>query len=259
MSARIFFIACRVSSVITLAAGHVAVLGGVGDRVRIPWMPCLVHQVDDQLELVQALEVREARVVAGLDQGLEAGLDELGGAAAEDGLLAEEVGLGLVLEGGLDDPGAPAADAACVGQDLVAGSARWRPGGRPSGRGTPWALDELARGRDGPVLWGDHADVHARGGARSGRSESAKPWANIMQVAVRVPVRDLVPPDLCLLLVRQEDHHDVARLAASVTSRHLRGLRPRPRPAVGVGRRPTDHIDARVLQVEGVGVAHWEP
>jgi hypothetical protein len=35
----------------------------------------LVHQVDDQLQLVQALEVRDLRLVAGLDQRLEAGLD----------------------------------------------------------------------------------------------------------------------------------------------------------------------------------------
>ena len=99
ISSRICFIAARDSSAIDpLAAGHVAVLGGVGDRVAHPLDPLLVHQVGDQLQLVQALEVGEARVVAGLDQGLEAGPDQLGGAAAEDRLLAEEVGLALVLE-----------------------------------------------------------------------------------------------------------------------------------------------------------------
>ena len=76
-----------------LAAGHVAVLGGVGDRVAHALDPLLVHQVDDQLQLVQALEVGEAGVVARLDQGLESGPDELGGAAAQHRLLAEEVGL----------------------------------------------------------------------------------------------------------------------------------------------------------------------
>ena len=40
------------------AARVVAVLGRVGDRVAHPGQALLVHQVDDQLELVQALEVR---------------------------------------------------------------------------------------------------------------------------------------------------------------------------------------------------------
>src|SRR5882757_6403657 len=52
---------------------------------------------------------RLAGVVPGLDQGLEAGLDQLRGAAAEHCLLTEEVGLALVFEGGLDHRGAAAA------------------------------------------------------------------------------------------------------------------------------------------------------
>ena len=47
------------------AAGEVAVLGGVGDRVAHAGDPLLVHQVDDQLHLVEALEVRHLRRVAG--------------------------------------------------------------------------------------------------------------------------------------------------------------------------------------------------
>src|SRR5262249_36305880 len=54
-------------------AGHVAVLGGVGDRVAHPLDAVLVHEVDDQLQLVQALEVRETRVLARLDQRLAPG------------------------------------------------------------------------------------------------------------------------------------------------------------------------------------------
>src|SRR5437867_659851 len=89
-----------------LAARHVAVLGGVADRVAHVGNPALVDQVDDQLHLVEALEVRHLGRVAGLDQRLEAGADELGQPAAEDRLLAEEIGLGLFLEGGLEDSGA---------------------------------------------------------------------------------------------------------------------------------------------------------
>ena len=89
--------AARVSSLITR-----------GPETRSPYlavseMKCvhlgdaaLVEQVDDQLELVQALEIGDLGLVAGLDQGLEAGDDQLGGAAAQHGLLAEQVGLGLL-------------------------------------------------------------------------------------------------------------------------------------------------------------------
>ena len=75
-----------------------------------------VHEVDDELELVEDLEVGEFGLVAGLGEDLEACLDEGGGAAAEDGLLAEEVGLGLFGEGGFEDAGAGAADALGVGE-----------------------------------------------------------------------------------------------------------------------------------------------
>src|SRR5204862_3854377 len=47
----------------SLAARVVAVLGGVGDRVAHAADALLVHEVDDQLHLVEALEVGEARVV----------------------------------------------------------------------------------------------------------------------------------------------------------------------------------------------------
>src|SRR4029453_6821505 len=69
-------------------AGVVAVLGRVRDRPAHAGQAALVHEVDDQLELVQALEVGNLGLVAGPGQGLEAGLDKGGGAAAQDRLLA---------------------------------------------------------------------------------------------------------------------------------------------------------------------------
>ena len=54
----------------------VAVLGGVADRVAHVRQAALVDEVDDQLELVQALEVGDLRLVAGLDQRVEPGLDQ---------------------------------------------------------------------------------------------------------------------------------------------------------------------------------------
>ena len=82
--ARIFFIsASRLVVDDPRPARVVAVLRGVGDRVAHVGEPALVEQVDDQLHLVHALEVGDLGLVAGLDQRLEGGLDQVRDAAAE--------------------------------------------------------------------------------------------------------------------------------------------------------------------------------
>ena len=98
------------------AARVVAVFGGVADGVAHVLETALVEQVNYQLELVHALEVGGLGLVSGLDERLEGALDQLRDAAAEDGLLAEQVGLGLFLEGGFQNSGARATDAPGVGE-----------------------------------------------------------------------------------------------------------------------------------------------
>ena len=235
------------------AAGHVAVLGRVGDRVAHSLDPLLVHQVGDQLQLVQALEVGEARVVAGLDQGLEAGADQLGGAAAEDRLLAEEVGLALVLEGRLDDRGAAAADPGGVGEDEAVGVAGGvLVDGHQAGHAVAFLV--LAADQVAGALGRDHADVDA--GRRHDLLEvDREAVGEEQQVARRDPVGDLGLPDLGLLLVGQQDHHDVAAAGGFGDVEHLEAGRLGLGAAGGVRAQADDDVDAGVLQVEGVGVA----
>src|SRR5690554_1802756 len=105
-----------------LGTSHVlTVLRIVGDGVVHVGDAALVHQVDDQLQLVQTLEVGHFRRVAGFGQHFETGLDQLHRATTENSLLTEQVGFGLVLEGGFDDAGTAAANAAGVGQGNVLG------------------------------------------------------------------------------------------------------------------------------------------
>jgi hypothetical protein len=106
------------------AGDILAPLGGVGDRVVHVGDAALIDQVDDQLHFVQALEIGHLRRVAGFDQRLEAGADQLDQAAAEHDLLAEQIGLAFFLEVGLDDARTAAADAAGVGQREVMRVAR---------------------------------------------------------------------------------------------------------------------------------------
>src|SRR6266511_13508 len=96
------------------AAGQVAVLGDVGDRVPHVLESTLVDEVDDQLQLVQALVVRDLGLVTRLDERLETSLDQRGDAAAEDSLLAEQVALGLLGERRLEQSDAPASDRSAV-------------------------------------------------------------------------------------------------------------------------------------------------
>ncbi len=72
---------------------------------------------------MQALKISDLRLIAGFHQRLEPGLDQLGNAAAQHGLLAEEIGLGLFFEGSLDDAGPGAADALGICQRLFLGFA----------------------------------------------------------------------------------------------------------------------------------------
>src|SRR5713226_542251 len=56
--------------------GVFAVLGVVRDRVVHGADAALVHQVDDQLQLVQAFEVRHLGRIAGVDEGIESRLHQ---------------------------------------------------------------------------------------------------------------------------------------------------------------------------------------
>src|SRR4051794_30357702 len=67
----------------TRAALVVAPLGGIGHAVAHPRQTALVDQVDDQLELVHAFEVRDLRLVACGDERFEPVADQLGDPAAE--------------------------------------------------------------------------------------------------------------------------------------------------------------------------------
>ena len=108
-------------------------------------------------------EVGALGLIAGFGEGFVARLDEGADAAAEHGLLAEEIGLGLFLEGGLEDSGAGAADALEVAEAERVGVAGCvlvdgDEAGDAAALGEDFA-DAMAGG-----LGRGHADVDARGG-----------------------------------------------------------------------------------------------
>ena len=87
---------------------------------------------------MQALEVGDLGLVAGIDEGLETGLHQLGAAAAKHGLFAEQSGIGLFLEVGLEHAGAGATDDATIGERELLGVGRWVLGQGVGGGNVRW-------------------------------------------------------------------------------------------------------------------------
>ena len=111
---------------------------------------------------MEAFEVGDFGCVTGIDQGLEAGADEFGSAAAEDGLFAEEVAFGLFAEGGFDDAGAHGADAGGIGESVFESVAAGilEDGNERGNAGT--FGEDFADAMAGS-LGGDHGDVDIGG------------------------------------------------------------------------------------------------
>ncbi len=127
------------------APGVVAVFGGVADRVPHELHPAAIHQVHDQLQLMHALEIGDLRRVSRGRERFEAGLDQRGDTAAQDGLLAEQVSLRLLAERRLEHARTGAPDPGGIGERIgqrVAarvlmhrGRRPHRPGARSRGNG----------------------------------------------------------------------------------------------------------------------------
>src|SRR6266542_402790 len=233
-------------------ARHViAVLSGIAHRVAHVAEPALVHEVDDQLHLVHALEICDLRLIPGLDERLEPGLDELGDPTAEHRLLAEQVGLDLLREGRLDDPGARGADRAGVREASALGV-------------TARVLGDGQEGGDAAALDEDLAHPVPRGLRRDQDHVDLRPGNDLAEVdrervrdderASGLHVRRHLFEDRTVVLVRHEQNGDVG-LARGV------GDGPDGEP-VALGRGPAaaplgeahDHVAAAVAEVLRVRV-----
>src|SRR5690606_32597745 len=235
------------------AAGDGAVFGRFRDEVVHLGDAALVEQVHDQLQFVQALEIGDLGLVAGLDQGVEALDDQLLGPAAQHGLFAEQVGFGLFAERGLKQAAGRSADALGVahgavtrlaGRVLLDGE---QGGDAPTAR--ELAADQIAR-----ALGRDQDDVHvvARGDAVVDDREAVGEQQGGARLGVRL---DDVAIDLVLDHVGGQGGDDVG--AANGLGRLGRGqaVLGRMLPACAALANADDHVVAGILQVLGVGAA----
>ena len=190
----------------------VAVFGSVRDRIAHVGDAAFIQQVDDQLGFVEAFEIGHLGCVASLDQRFETGLDEMGDAAAQHGLFAEEVGLAFFLEIGFDDARAAAANRAGIGQGKLLGEtlaprllAFLMDGDEARDAA---ALDVLAAHGVTGTLGRDHDDVDI--GGRIDQAEMNVEAVREGERAARLHLAcDFVRIDRGLMLVRREDHENI--------------------------------------------------
>src|SRR5262249_29340314 len=159
------------------------------------------------LQLVQALEVGHLGGVPGLGEHLKPGLDQRGGTSAEYGLLAEQVGLGLLGERGLDRAGPGTADRLRVRQ----GEGEGTPGRVLSDRDQhryALAVDELPAYQVTGALRRHHGDVDV-GRGRDQPVPDVEAVAEEDRLAGGQRRGDVVRIDLALRGVRGEYHDHV--------------------------------------------------
>ncbi len=237
-----------------LGARHVlAEFGVVRDRVVHVGDAAFIDQVHDELELVQAFEIGHLGRVAGFDQRLVTHLDQFDRAAAQHGLLAEQVGLGLFLEVGLDDAGLAAAVGHGVAQGQVTGLAGLvLVHGHQVGHAA--ALGVGRAHRVAGSLRGHHPHVQVGAGHHLVvvhiEAVGERQGGALLDVRLHVVLVHLGD-----LLVGQQDHHDVGGLHGLVHFEHRQAGLADLVPGSATLAQADHDLHAAVVQVLGVCVA----
>src|SRR5579862_2334135 len=189
------------------ASRVVAVFGGIANGVAHVAEATAVDEIDDQFEFVEALEVGDFGLIARFGEGFKAGFDEGADAAAKDGLLAEEVGLGFFGEGGFENAGASAADAASIRERESFGAA----GGVLFDGEKAWGAATFGEDFTDTVagsFGSDHGDVNG-GGRLDGAETDVEAVGEHERFAGLKIGRNGLVVELLLLGVRNEDHDDI--------------------------------------------------
>lgn len=234
-------------------ASHVlAVLGVVGDRVVHVGDTAFVHEVNDQLQFVQAFEVGHFRRVASFNQGFETGFYQLNGTAAQNGLFAEQVGFSLVLEGGFDDAGTTATNACGVGQCYVLGVARCVLVDRDQVRDTA-TFDELGTHGVARCFRRDHDHVEV--GARHNLIVVNREAVGEGQGGAFFDVRlDFILVQRRLELVRGQDHDQVGSSNGGSDVSHFQAVGFSLGNSGRTFTQANSYVNAGIFQVARLGV-----
>ena len=201
---------------------------------------------------MQALEVSHFRGITSLDQRVEARLDQFNGAAAQHGLLAKQVGLGLFTEVRFDHTGAAAADRASIRErDIAGGAGRVLMHGNQ--RGNAATLGIRATHRMAGGLRGDHHDIDivARHDLAIVNVEAVGKRERRARLDVVVHAFAI---DLGDVLVGQKHHDEIGRLDGLFNRRDLQAGVDRLLPGSAARAQADDDLDAGLMQVKRMGM-----
>ena len=202
---------------------------------------------------MDAFKVGHLRLVSGLHQRIEAGLHQLGNAAAQNSLLTEQVGLCLLAEAGFQNAGAARADAAGIRKrDVLGMAAVVLLDGDQAGHAL--ALHILAAHRMAGALGRDHDHVEVRGGFYE-LEVDVEAVGEHQHIALLHIGRDLLVIDIGGDLVRHQHHHDVGGLRGLGHFHHGQAGLLGFGPACAVLAQADDDLHAALLQVLRVGMA----
>ncbi len=212
-----------------------------------------VEEVDDELHLVHAFEVRHLGRIARFDERLEASSDQRRESAAQHGLLAEEIRLGFFFERGLENAGASAADADGIGQCESAGVSAAVLMDRDETRHAATA-GELAAHEMSGSLRRDHEDVDVvrRNDFFEVHAESVREGQRGAGTKIR---RDLVSIDARRQLVGDVHHHDVGDARGLGCRAHGQSLRLSLRARRTILAQADDDFVAGFLEIVRVRVS----
>ena len=237
-----------------LRSGYIiAVLSCVGDGVAHAGKSGLIDQINDELHLVDALKVCITGIIACLAKGLEACLHQGTYAAAQNSLLAEEVGLSLGLKGGLKDTCACAADGCTVCKSLLqclSGSILLYCNQHRS------SLACLVLGTNGMSgsLGSDHGNIHIcrRNDELVVDVEAVGEHQHITGLEVRLYVLLI---HISLQLVIDQDHDDIGLLYSLSGGKNLQSLCLCLCLGLGALVQTNHYITSGILQIQCVCMA----
>jgi len=207
---------------------------------------------------VAGLEVGHLRLVASLDQRIETGVDQLGNAAAQHCLLAEQVGLGLLLEGGLQDARTARTDAGGVSQSDVLCLAGVILLHADQGRAA-LALGVQAADDVAGAFGSDHDDVYVLGSG-DGLEVNVEAVCKGQSLALGHVGSDLLVVDVGAQLIGNQHHDHIASLGSLFDFHDLEVVVGGSKlgsllPVSGTLAQTDDNIDAALSEVLGMGVA----
>jgi len=100
----------------SFAPRQVTVFRRVADRITHVGQAAFVNQVDDQLDFMDAFKISHLRRITRVDQSIVTGLDQRAKPAAQNRLLAKQIGFRFIFKRRFDNRGASTTDGAGVSQ-----------------------------------------------------------------------------------------------------------------------------------------------